>query len=624
MSEEEEEGFGWDSSCDQHVEELDNLESSRSLNRWVVNLEAQNHQQDVARYDQELDEFDWSQSLDPDLVVLDGHSVKYPGELRQEPAAAFSETHTSSAILTHCKALEQPPDVQDGASTSFGGSDALAKTHLDTRHDPSGILGSCTGSEEFANTKLVRQQQENPVQVIDLTSFTGLQRPGEALPELSDKPRASDTGTSNLHASNNRGTNAPVQKPEPPHVFQFKRTNASSCSSKRSWWSHKLYRGPSGVAVNLHYCPTREESENVAKLFANQPVLGFEMEWKAWPCKSKDCRKANCHGPQQKVSLIQLACEADIGLFHIAVHKGATADQLLAPTLKRIIESPSIVKTGVSIAQSDASRLRRVLHVQPWGLIELSDIYKLVNFWPWNKELAMASFSVSLATQVEEHLRLPLAKPQRFRASDWSKPLSRAQIEYAADDAYAGFMLFHVLENKRRRLADAPSRPAFADGTPPHGSKRTGTGVPSVKKRRRAGAAAAQLLPALYALRETICSNVRELCPVEPESVATEYTLRVLAEGRPCNEGDLGFIPGAQKLAKYSKQWNIDLIAYIQEHSTTVKASTTGASKVRKTRPESHQDNSDSWKSRVSRNSPDSKDAFQRQVTPTKVKRCRI
>ena len=84
--------------------------------------------------------------------------------------------------------------------------------------------------------------------------------------------------------------------------------------------------------------------------------------------------------------------------------------------------------------------MSRFFGLKPKGAVESSHLYRLVKFGPRKPELVSVKL-VSLAHQVEEQLGLPLYKGD-VRTSNWSKPLSRDQINYAAGDAYAGFMLY--------------------------------------------------------------------------------------------------------------------------------------------------------------------------------------
>lgn len=224
----------------------------------------------------------------------------------------------------------------------------------------------------------------------------------------------------------------------------------------RIWWSHELYRGPDDKEVEILYSRDKAQSELIAQHFTNEPILGFDMEW-PW----KDSNKA---GLQNKVGLIQIASESKIGLFHIGLHPGKTTEDIIAPTLKRLIESPKIGKAGVHILQADFGRLSRFFGLQPQRAIELSNLFRLVKFGPHKPELVSVKL-VSLAHQVEDQLGLPLYKGS-VRTSDWSRPLSKEQISYAATDSYAGFMLYHCMNAKRLAMKPTPPHPIYAERYP--------------------------------------------------------------------------------------------------------------------------------------------------------------
>ncbi|KAF2657141.1 hypothetical protein K491DRAFT_691344 [Lophiostoma macrostomum CBS 122681] len=224
-------------------------------------------------------------------------------------------------------------------------------------------------------------------------------------------------------------------------------------SSTKIWWSHRLYRGPENREVKIMYSKTKEESEKIAKKFLEEPVLGFDMEW-PWDSHSR-------HTLQEKVSLIQLACEDKIALFHIGAIKGKTTDDLIAPSLRKIIEDQKIAKCGVGVLNADFSRLAQHFKIKPRGAFEISHLHRLVSFGAWKPEL-MTTKLVALAQIVEKQLGFPLSKGQ-VRTSDWSKPLNWKQIQYAATDAYAGFMAFQCMNAKRVAMRPCPPLPCLAD-----------------------------------------------------------------------------------------------------------------------------------------------------------------
>ncbi|KAJ9256905.1 hypothetical protein DTO212C5_8958 [Paecilomyces variotii] len=220
------------------------------------------------------------------------------------------------------------------------------------------------------------------------------------------------------------------------------------------FWSHHLYKRPGGENITVHYCKSLERTEQVSRYFLDSPVVGFDIEWKAQASLSDSI--------QNNLSLIQLANEERIALFQIALFKPAkTLNDLVAPSLRKILESSDITKVGVSI-RADSTRLRKFLGIDAHGLLELSHLYKLVKYSQSNPKMVNKRL-VNLSLQVEEHLGLPLDKDDDVRRSDWTRPLDYSQVQYAATDPYACLCLFNVMEAKRKALDPVPPRPAFVE-----------------------------------------------------------------------------------------------------------------------------------------------------------------
>jgi ribonuclease D len=222
---------------------------------------------------------------------------------------------------------------------------------------------------------------------------------------------------------------------------------------QKYWWSHKLYKGPANKPVRILYSKTKADSETIAKQFLDESVIGFDMEW-PWNDYKKE-------GLQNKIGLIQVCTEDKIGLFHIGLHPGKTVDDIIAPSLRKIIESPEIGKLGVGVLWADFARLKRFFHLKPKGAVELSHLYRLVKFGK-DKPQYVSTKLMSLARLVEDQLGHPLYKGD-VRTSNWSKPLSKDQIDYAAGDAYAGYMLYHCMNYKRLQMKPMPPMPIHAD-----------------------------------------------------------------------------------------------------------------------------------------------------------------
>ncbi|TGO32578.1 hypothetical protein BHYA_0305g00060 [Botrytis hyacinthi] len=261
----------------------------------------------------------------------------------------------------------------------------------------------------------------------------------------------------------------------------FKKAKNAEPETPESYWSHTLYRGPeengSPKKVKVHYCRSLQTTEQTLRQhFLGKKVLGFDIEWKA--------EARAYHGPKKNVSLIQLATEERIGLFHIALFPQINASELVAPTLKKIMEDPEVTKVGVAIS-ADCTRLRTHLNIDSVSIFELSHLHRLVKYTLSQEYDLINKRLVSLAKQVEEHLHLPLFKGGDVRASDWSRGLSIQQISYAASDSYAGFHLYDILETKRQALDPTPPRPSHADQNAPIPLSHLPTKTPIKRKYTR-------------------------------------------------------------------------------------------------------------------------------------------
>ncbi|KAI1172495.1 hypothetical protein F4777DRAFT_512297 [Nemania sp. FL0916] len=224
-------------------------------------------------------------------------------------------------------------------------------------------------------------------------------------------------------------------------------------TAPRQYWRHSDYRGPENEVVKVLYSKTKWQSEKIAQQFIDEPVLGFDIEW-PWDSDKLPALK-------DKVALIQLACERKVALFHISLHHGTTTDELIAPSLKKIIESPDIMKTGVGVLHTDFRRLRTHFELEPKGAFELSHLHNLITYGRTTPRRATTRLC-SLSNQAERHLGQPLWKGG-VRTSNWSLALSWSQTQYAATDAYASFMLFHCMNAKRLAMDPVPPLPRLAE-----------------------------------------------------------------------------------------------------------------------------------------------------------------
>ncbi|MCJ1443174.1 MAG: hypothetical protein MMC23_003672 [Stictis urceolatum] len=221
-------------------------------------------------------------------------------------------------------------------------------------------------------------------------------------------------------------------------------------------WSFKFYLNEKGEPPAVQTCNTLSSANGAVARFFGEQAIGLDLEW------MMNARPLD--GIKKNVSLIQIASESQIVLIHLSRFKGSTVSEHLPPNLKTLLENPNIMKTGVAI-EGDCTRLQRTLGIQTKGMMELSHLYKLVKYSSGGPDdiRSINKRLVSLATQVEEHLGMPLKKDDHVRGGRWDLPLGAEQTEYAASDAYASHRLFLVLDEKRRALNPVPPLPKCAE-----------------------------------------------------------------------------------------------------------------------------------------------------------------
>ena len=215
----------------------------------------------------------------------------------------------------------------------------------------------------------------------------------------------------------------PLEYKIPTDVFRAAKEAPEG--SLESFWSYNMYRGPGedgaldkDAKIKVHYCTSYLTTERVLQqYFMDEKILGFDLEWEATASYRQ--------GAKRNVSLVQIASKNRVALFHLALY--SEASNLVAPSLKKIMEDPTVTKLGVAI-KGDCTRLRKHLGIDSRGVFELSNLYKLVKYSTSGEYQFINRRLVSLATQVQEILHLPLFKGQDVRSSSWSQPLKMEQI----------------------------------------------------------------------------------------------------------------------------------------------------------------------------------------------------
>ena len=231
----------------------------------------------------------------------------------------------------------------------------------------------------------------------------------------------------------------------------------------RPWfWSYKMYCDSVRNTVNVHYSRDITKSEELACMLVDEPVLGFGMHWlKAGvSIVPLDEPTIGLH-ERHNISLVVLAKEDCICIFQLALHNGTSTEEKIAPTLKRILESPRTLKAGVAIFNFKDTRLLERFGINLKGIFELADLHNILgrqeNLTPRRE---YNNFHVPIKDLIEEHLLLEHHDNNSMRISNWSRsPLSQEQISYAANDAYAGYQLFRTMDTKRLRMRPVPRLP---------------------------------------------------------------------------------------------------------------------------------------------------------------------
>lgn len=283
--------------------------------------------------------------------------------------------------------------------------------------------------------------------------------------EASSEPSDASYATSSSIGSNPSSQDIPIEidiEEQFVHTFNipekdYRDAVMASPSSTAAFWSHSLYKSPQGQGIRIHYCKSLETAETQLQHFLNEPVLGFDLEWEQYA-------RLETSGIKKNVSLIQIAAEDKIMLIHVACFQGDKAERLMPPTLRTILENPNVIKAGVNV-NGDAKRMLMFFDIQMKGVFELSHMYRLVKYSTTQPSLMNFKF-VSLAEQVHTVLLLPLLKSE-VRTSAWSRALTPQQANYAAADAYAGYRLFHKLDNERKSMRPKPPRPPFLEAGAP-------------------------------------------------------------------------------------------------------------------------------------------------------------
>eukprot|EP00927_Polykrikos_kofoidii_P045387 TRINITY_DN39353_c0_g1_i1.p1 TRINITY_DN39353_c0_g1~~TRINITY_DN39353_c0_g1_i1.p1 ORF type:complete len:412 (-),score=61.39 TRINITY_DN39353_c0_g1_i1:309-1544(-) len=199
-----------------------------------------------------------------------------------------------------------------------------------------------------------------------------------------------------------------------------------------------------------------EDEQRVERFFVDSTLLGFDTE----------SRPVSPLEPKSRTAVIQLATEDVTCVWRIA---GSAA---LPPLLRRLIEDPSIHKVAQG-ASEEISSLREEWGIVPKSFIDLHHV-----------ALHLKTSPRSLKGLVALFMKRRLVKDQQL--TNWEQsPLTQAQIEYAATDAWASRQVLLAIRGAHglqrldceRLLCSTVGTPRPLEGALPAGT--TVVGVPS-------------------------------------------------------------------------------------------------------------------------------------------------
>ncbi len=166
----------------------------------------------------------------------------------------------------------------------------------------------------------------------------------------------------------------------------------------------------------IHVIQTPEQVEQAIRQLEKEKVLGFDTETRP------TFRVGQSHLP----AVLQLAAEQAVFIFQLRYCH-------LPKALCRLLANPKIIKAGVAWAR-DVQELNKLAPFEPAGFVDLGKLAKQAG--------CMNHGLRGLAT-----LLLKFRVSKKSKTSNWAqRTLTRAQITYAATDAWVGRELYYKLQ----------------------------------------------------------------------------------------------------------------------------------------------------------------------------------
>ena len=160
---------------------------------------------------------------------------------------------------------------------------------------------------------------------------------------------------------------------------------------------------------------TTEDAKSAAKLLENETVLGFDTE----------TRPSFKKGESHNISLLQLANKDKAFLFRMNLHE-------LPEEIISLLSNKNIVKAGVAV-RDDVLGIQKQYPFEANSFVDLATIAKEKKYKNFGLRALCAIF-----------LSKRLSK--KAKITNWEQPsLTKAQIHYAACDAWVGHELYNIM-----------------------------------------------------------------------------------------------------------------------------------------------------------------------------------
>lgn len=208
------------------------------------------------------------------------------------------------------------------------------------------------------------------------------------------------------------------------------------CSSSRPLhYANRQMKYPvMNFGGRIVYCRTVQEVEEatlqilnlleVKKQELGRVILGVDIEWK--PSFGQGI-------PQGKAAVLQICGDMTCCYVLHIIHSGVPHN------LKSLLEDPTSIKVGVGI-DGDAVKM---FHDHNVSIKCVKDLSRVAN-----QKLGGVPKQWSLSSLVQTLTSKQLLKPKKIRLGNWeANLLSKAQLQYAATDAFASWYLYEVLHS---------------------------------------------------------------------------------------------------------------------------------------------------------------------------------